>query len=71
MSLIEFEKDSDGGSSTVAVKGQQQRLRSGRAGKNLNAAVKGLEVRPIHLDNAKANRTVIIDGICKESAKTA
>ncbi|UMM25460.1 hypothetical protein L5515_005279 [Caenorhabditis briggsae] len=38
---------------------------------DLNAAVKGLEVRPIHLDNAKANRTVIIDGICKESAKTA
>ncbi|UMM16543.1 hypothetical protein L5515_013511 [Caenorhabditis briggsae] len=36
----------------------------------LNAVIKGLEVRPIHLDNSKANRTVILDSLCKESAET-
>ncbi|ULU04550.1 hypothetical protein L3Y34_017367 [Caenorhabditis briggsae] len=36
----------------------------------LNAVIKGLEVRPIHLDNSKANRTVILDSLCKGSTET-
>ncbi|CAP23305.2 Protein CBG02180 [Caenorhabditis briggsae] len=35
---------------------------------DLNSAVKGLVVQPIHL-NKEVNRTVIIDSICKESAE--
>ncbi|PIC12310.1 hypothetical protein B9Z55_028538 [Caenorhabditis nigoni] len=38
---------------------------------DLNVALKGLVVRPIHLNDTKANRTVIVDSIGKLSAETA